>query len=134
MKVALVTAMSVALMIGAVSSVSASDHNTETGQSCLRLNRIDNWTMPDNQTLIISNSSRELYKVGLIGACPGLRFKQQVAFKSFGGSQTSCLSSGDSIRYYQQGMGRSSCVIDKVMSYSAEMQSADEAARRQLTQ
>jgi len=93
--------------------------------TCLEVSQIYNFNAPDNKTLIVEDNSHNKFKVSLLGVCQGLTFKEGVAFKSFGGTGLSCLTSGDSVLTRNMGTGPQRCAIRKVEPYTPAMQKAD---------
>ncbi|HEY5337411.1 MAG TPA: DUF6491 family protein [Rhizomicrobium sp.] len=96
--------------------------------SCLRVGEIDNFKTPNDKTVVITDNFHQKFRVNLMGTCPLLTFKQGLAIKSFGGSQLSCVSGGDSIITHNMGMGAQRCAIRSVEPYTMDMQKADDAA------
>jgi hypothetical protein len=80
-------------------------------QPCLRLDQIDTWSVPNDQTVIAENYHHEKFKISLMGSCTGLQFNEALAFKSVGGSQLSCLRGGDYVLRRQE---PSRCAISSV--------------------
>jgi hypothetical protein len=70
---------------------------------CLRLDSIYNWKAVDNKTLIVEDNFHKKFRVGLMGYCEGLQFKERVAFHSAVPVQLTCLSSGDDVIIRQLG-------------------------------
>lgn len=102
------------------------------GQStttCLRQVDIDSFNAPNDTTLIVQTIQHNKFKISLLGTCQSLTFKEGLAFKSFGGTQLSCISAGDSIIERNVGTGRQDCPIKKVEPYTAAMQKADMDAK-----
>ena len=95
---------------------------------CLQIGRIWNWHAPDNRTLIVENDTHQKFKVDLMGYCPGLTFKEALAFRSIGGMSLSCITPGDVVFFHDVGM-ETRCVISKVSAYTPAMEKADKDAR-----
>ena len=100
----------------------------EARQACLQVGRIWSWNAPDNRTLIVENDTHQKFKLDLMGYCPGLTFKETLAFKSIGGMDLSCITPGDVIFFHDVGM-ETRCVISKVTAYTPEMEKADKATK-----
>ena len=100
-------------------------------KACLQIGRIDNWNAPNSRTVIVSTSNRTKYKLDLMGSCSGINFRETVAFKAFGGSSLSCLTSGDSILYRNDVGSVGRCPIQSITVYTPEMEKADKLARQQ---
>ena len=95
---------------------------------CLQIGRIWSWHAPNNKSLIVESDTHKKYKVDLMGYCPGLTFKEALAFKSIGGMSLSCITPGDVVFFHDVGM-ETRCVISKVSAYTPEMEKADKAAK-----
>jgi hypothetical protein len=93
-------------------------------QACLRVGQIYNWKVLDNQTMVVEDLSHNKFKLGLMGYCTNLAFKERVGFKSIGGTQLSCLSAGDDVVIRDQVAG-GPCPIKTIVPYTAEMEKAD---------
>ncbi|MGB8365621.1 MAG: DUF6491 family protein [Rhizomicrobium sp.] len=94
---------------------------------CLRLDQIWNWKVVDDKTLIVENLSHQKFKVSLMGTCYDLAYKNNLGFKSIGGTGLSCLSGGDEV--FARGIAiPNRCPIASVVLYTPEMEKADKAA------
>lgn len=58
---------------------------TEPGSAELRSDRVRNWTVVDDQTLLIEAYDGTRYKAEMMGACNGLSFATRLGFSSRGG-------------------------------------------------
>jgi hypothetical protein len=96
--------------------------------TCLQQDQIYTWKALSDKTLIVEDRSHDKFKLSLIGVCSNLKFKESLAFKSFGGMGISCLTPGDDVISRDFAMGPSRCAITKIEPYSLDMQKADEAA------
>ena len=118
MRKALIAAVWLAALFGAPAAANA---------SCLRLERIYNWDVLDNKTLIVEDDIHQKFKLTLMGYCPNLPFKERLGFTAFGGTGLSCISKGDDVisrdleAHYR-------CPITEIVPYTAEMEKADKAA------
>jgi hypothetical protein len=61
---------------------------TEAASAELRSDRIRNWTVLDDQTLIIESYDGTKYKMETMGACNGLSFATRLGFSNRGGFKT----------------------------------------------
>jgi Family of unknown function (DUF6491) len=95
--------------------------------SCLELGRIWSWKVVDNKTLIVEDDTHQKFKMSLMGFCPDLQFKERIAFKSFGGTELSCLGSGDYVLARDIAIP-DRCPITSVTPYTPAMEAADKAA------
>ena len=90
--------------------------------------QIWNWKVLDNKTLIVEDDTHQKFKMSLMGYCPDLEFKERIGFKSFGGSELSCLGSGDDVLARDIAIP-DRCPITNVVPYTPAMEAADKAAR-----
>ena len=93
---------------------------------CLQVGRIWSWNALDNKTLIVEDDTHQKFRVGLMGYCPDVQFRERVGFKAFGGTQLSCMSKGDYVLVRSSVGGR--CPIKDIVPYTPEMEKADKAA------
>ncbi len=96
--------------------------------NCLMLSQIWNWKAVDNKTLIVEDNYHQKFKLGLMGYCPNLPFKEALAFKVIGGTGLSCITKGDLVITHQFPEGGFRCPIVNIVSYTPEMEKADKAA------
>jgi hypothetical protein len=61
---------------------------TETGSAELRSDRVRNWTVIDDQNMVIEAYDGTKYKAEMMGACNGLSFATRLGFSSRGGFKT----------------------------------------------
>jgi uncharacterized protein DUF6491 len=61
---------------------------TEAASAELRSDRIRNWTVIDDQTLLIESYDGTRYKAETMGACNGLSFATRLGFSNRGGFKT----------------------------------------------
>jgi hypothetical protein len=107
-----VAALGIGFSVG-VSSAFAQDN------VCLRTQRIDNWEIIDDKTLILTDRLDRQYRLGLVGACTGLQQTRfSLGFETF--SELSCIRPGDSIRFTDLTFGPERCTITSIESYIAE--------------
>ena len=112
------------LAIGLVVSTPAFANPT-----CLMIGQIDSWKVPDDKTLIVDDQFHNRFKIGLLGSCPGMSFKERVGFYSAGATQLSCLRIGDQVIIHNFGTGRQICPIRTIVPYTPDMEKADLAAK-----
>jgi hypothetical protein len=94
--------------------------------SCLEVGQIYNFKALNDKTLIVEDNFHNKFRVGLLGSCPGLTFKEGIGFKTFGPrTSLTCVSGGDSIVTRNIGTGGQRCAIQRVEPYTAEMMKAD---------
>jgi hypothetical protein len=96
--------------------------------TCLQIGQIDTWKVPDDKTMIVGDNFHDRFKITLLGSCPGLAFKERVAFKAVGGMQLSCLTPGDQVMVRNFGTGGQVCPIRSIVPYTPDMEKADQAA------
>lgn len=85
-------------------------------QACLRVNQIYNWQVINNRTLVVEDFHHQKFRVNLMGYCPNLAFKESVGFKTIGGTQLSCLSTGDEVLVHDPVTG-GPCPIRSIVPY-----------------
>ncbi|MGD0144200.1 MAG: DUF6491 family protein [Rhizomicrobium sp.] len=119
-----------ALGFAAVISASAISTPARADSACLELGRISNWKVIDSKTMIVEDDTHQKFKMSLMIACPELGFKERVGFKSFGGTELSCLTPGDYVLIRSQAMPNR-CPITSIVPYTPAMESADAAAKAQ---
>ncbi len=96
-------------------------------RSCLMIGQIYNWNAPNDKTLIVEDNWHQKFKVSLMVPCQNLTFKERVGFKSFGGTQLSCLSKGDDVFVRDPGFPQRCPIVD-IVPYTVQMEQADKAA------
>lgn len=97
--------------------------------SCLQVGQIYNFKALDDKTLIVEDNFHNKFRVGLLGTCPGLTFKEGIGFDTFGPhTSLTCVSGGDSIVTRNIGTGGQRCAIRKVEPYTAALMKADQDA------
>jgi len=121
MKKTLLLAAALAALLAAPAL--AADHSV-----CLRIGNIDTWKVLDSKTLIVQDTLHQKFKVGLLGYCPNLDFKERLGFHSPGSTRLSCLSPGDDIVSREYGTGAQRCPVVSVVAYTPEMEKADKDA------
>ena len=85
---------------------------------CLRPNRVWGWTVVDNQTLIVSDRTRNLFKVSLMPGCLDLNWHLRLAFRTFSGSNIACMRRGDLLLVPPQaGRPAQRCRISDVVTF-----------------
>jgi len=96
--------------------------------ACLEFGEIYNWKVTDDKTLIVEDNFHNRFKVGLMGTCPGISFKERVGFKSPDAMRLSCLGPGDEVVIHNFGTGGQVCPIRTIVAYTPDMEKADQAA------
>lgn len=97
--------------------------------ACLQVGQIYNFKALDDKTLIVEDNFHNKFRVGLLGTCPGLTFKEGIGFDTFGPhTSLTCVSGGDSIVTRNIGTGGQRCAIRKVEPYTAALMKADQDA------
>jgi hypothetical protein len=96
--------------------------------SCLQLSQIWNWKAVDNKTLIVEDNFHQKFKLSLMTTCPDLLFKENLGFKSFGGTGLSCLTRGDDVIDRDRPLGAFRCPISNIETYTPAMEKADKEA------
>jgi hypothetical protein len=96
--------------------------------ACLQIGQIWSWKPLDRQTLIVEDEMHRKFKLRLMGYCPRLPFKLDLAFKTNGGvSGLDCVRKGDDV--ISRDVGASyTCPVLGVAPYTPAMEQADKAA------
>jgi hypothetical protein len=118
--------MKIAVMAAGFAVLAATPAFAEA--NCLELSQIWNWKVTDDKTLIVEDNFHQKFKLSLIGYCPNLPYKENLAFKSFGGTGLSCISKGDQVITHDFAMGGFRCPISNIVPYTPAMENADKAA------
>lgn len=64
---------------------------------CLRLDRILNWHVVNDRTMIVEDNSHRKFQLDMLGTCPALAWQERIGFKVIGGTELSCVTPGDQI-------------------------------------
>ena len=97
--------------------------------ACLRFGLIDDWHAVNSRTLVVRDTSRHWFRVGLMGSCPEVRYSEHIAIKSPGSSTLSCVSPGDTVIVHSFGPGlRERCAISTIAPYSPQQEKEDRAS------
>jgi hypothetical protein len=96
--------------------------------ACLELSQIWNWKALDNRTLIVEDNWHQKFKLSLMIVCPDLAFRENLGFKSFGGTGLSCLTKGDDVIDRDHPLGAFRCPISNIVPYTPAMEKADKEA------
>ncbi len=94
---------------------------------CIQNIDIYNYRAINDKKLVVEDFHHRKVLLTLIGTCDNLKFKEQLAFKSPGGSDLSCLSRGDEVITRDFGM-RGVCSITHIDAYTPAMEAADRQA------
>jgi hypothetical protein len=78
-----------------IAVLSSSLAPASAAETCLRLDKILNWSVPNDKTVIAEDYQHHKFRLNLMMECSGLRFSETLAFKSVGGFSMSCLRAGD---------------------------------------
>jgi hypothetical protein len=83
--------------------------------TCLRNNRVWSTHVVNDRVMIVTDVSRNRFRVRMSGFCPGLVQSQfsPIAFRT--GTGLGCMRAGDSIVYRSPGLGRQRCFIGNVV-------------------
>ena len=92
---------------------------------CLELSQIYSFKALDDKTLIVEDNFHDKFRIGLLGYCPDLTFKEGLAFKSVGGTGLSCVTPGDDVISRDVGLGTLRCPVRTIEPYTAQMAKAD---------
>lgn len=93
---------------------------------CLRQRNIyDYQIVPGNRSLIVTDLSRQRYRLNFIGQCYNLQYQFGLAFRSRGVGTLSCITRGDEI-VKRDPVGPSQCIIKSVEYQTRAMDIADQ--------
>jgi len=99
---------------------------------CLRQRNIyDYQVVPGNRSLIVTDTSRQRYRLNFIGQCYNLQYQFGLAFRSRGVGTLSCIAPGDEV-IKRDPVGPPQCIVKSVEYQTRALDIADqqEAARR----
>lgn len=99
---------------------------------CLRQRNIyDYQIVPGNRSLIVTDLSRQRYRLNFIGQCYNLQYQFGLAFRSRGVGTLSCITRGDEI-VKRDPVGPTQCIVKSVEYQTRALDIADqqEADRR----
>jgi hypothetical protein len=122
----------IALLTGAVTPAFAQASLAPTPvpkePACLRpINLYDFKPVPGNRSLIVIDRARLRYRVNFMGICSNLQYHLNVAFKSRGAGNLTCVSRGDSV-IVNDVVTPSPCFIKDIEYQTVAMDQADAAA------
>lgn len=85
-------------------------------QNCLRQNQVNGWTVIDDQTLIVSDRTRNRFKVTLAPGCHGLKWPMRLGFTA--SSHLSCIGRHDFLLVPPNGgYVAQRCMVAQVVPY-----------------
>ena len=97
---------------------------------CLRQRNIyDYQVVPGNRSLIVTDLSRQRYRLNFMGRCYNLQYHLGLAFKSRGVGTLSCIERGDEI-LMNDPVGPNQCIIQSVELQTRVLDQADAEALR----
>ncbi|HEY0106161.1 MAG TPA: DUF6491 family protein [Rhizomicrobium sp.] len=86
---------------------------------CIRQNDISNWKALNDREIVFENYQHQKALFELLGPCTGLQFHETLAIRSPGGTQLSCIDTGDEILVRDTGIGQR-CVIRSITAYAGD--------------
>ena len=103
---------------------------TPSEPACLRQRNIyDFQLVPGNRSLIVTDLSRQRYRLNFMGKCYNLQHQFGLRFKTFGAGTLSCVDRGDSV-LLNDPVGPNECIVQSVEYQTPALDRADfEAAR-----
>jgi len=108
----------------------AQPHRDPREAPCLRQRNIyDYQVVPGNRSLIVTDLSRQRYRLNFLGRCYNLQHQFGLAFKSRGVGTLSCITRGDEI-LMNDPVGPNQCIIQSVELQTPALDSADREAMR----
>jgi hypothetical protein len=93
--------------------------------NCLQIGRTWSWKALDNKTLIVEDELHQKFKLALMGYCPRLPFKLNLAIQSASGiNGLDCVRRGDNVISQDVG-SHFACPVMSVVPYTPELEKAD---------
>jgi hypothetical protein len=93
---------------------------------CLRQRNIyDYQIVPGNRSLIVTDLSRQRYRLNFIGQCYNLQYQFGLAFRSRGVGTLSCIAPGDEV-IKNDPVGPPQCIVKSVEYQTRAMDIADQ--------
>jgi hypothetical protein len=100
------------------------------GAPCLRQRNIyDFQLVPGNRSLIVTDLSRQRYRLNFMGTCYNLQHQFGLRFKTFGVGSLACVARGDSVLLHDP-VGPGQCIVQSVQYQTPDMDRADFDAAR----
>jgi uncharacterized protein DUF6491 len=114
-----------ALLAFAASAASAADtpvkNDPPAKNQCFWARNVTSFAAPDDRTVYVQVSSRDVYKFDLMVSCPDIDWNQRLALTSSGGSGGSICSNMDAqIVSRATGIGRQRCPISHMRKLTPE--------------
>ncbi|HMH64183.1 MAG TPA: DUF6491 family protein [Rhizomicrobium sp.] len=84
------------------------------------------------RSVIVTDRSRQKFKVGFAGPCAALDHSEQLGFQTMEQSRLACVERGDAlVSLRDTGMDnlKRSCVVREIAPYTPEMEKADAVAK-----
>jgi hypothetical protein len=102
----------------AASGVSGREPPAKGDEVCLQTNRMMNYDIVDDRTLIITDRFFKRYTVRMASGCVGLTPAAMDVVLQRRGTSLGCFGdSGDSVTFNSPGIGRLSCLVTGVENY-----------------
>lgn len=93
---------------------------------CLRQRNIHDYqVVPGNRSLVVTDISRQRYRLNFIGQCYNLQYQFGLAFRSRGVGTLSCIARGDEI-VKQDPVGPPQCIVKSVEYQTRALDIADQ--------
>ena len=93
---------------------------------CLRQRNIHDYqVVPGNRSLIVTDISRQRYRLNFIGQCYNLQYQFGLAFRSRGVGTLSCIAPGDEV-IKRDPVGPPQCIVKSVEYQTRALDIADQ--------
>jgi hypothetical protein len=120
MKTHLALAATAALLTLAATAVGAADKPAKADKNeCFWTRSIQGFSAPDDHTVYVRASSRDIYKFDLMGACPDVDWNQRIALVSRSGSNI-CSGMDAEIVSHATGLGAQRCPVSHMHKLTPE--------------
>jgi hypothetical protein len=110
------TAVSLTAIVGAASlgasPAAQAQPASDPARQCFYTHNIDGYNAVDNRTLLVRVSGRNIYRVKLMNACPGLTFRHTMVLKTASGGGSVCGAIDLTLGFTDHGISESCPVHD----------------------
>lgn len=124
-------ALAAALVCVAIPTIAQPSREMDKRETpCLRQRNIyDYQVVPGNRSLVVTDLSRQRYRLNFMGRCYNLQHQFGLAFKSRGVGTLSCIERGDEV-LMNDPVGPNQCIIQSVQLQTRDLDRADMQAMR----
>ena len=125
----LVLAATLACVTGPVLAQPTREKDTREAPCLRQRNIYDYQVVPGNRSLVVTDLSRQRYRLNFLGRCYNLQHQFGLAFKSRGVGTLSCIQRGDEV-LMNDPIGPNQCIIQSVQLQTRVLDQADADALR----